>query len=532
MCMSEDRSNFWIGLLLRWVLPAALGLGCAVRLATWAPHYLTWPWFTDSDVFGTLAYGWHLGLRPYRDLYGNNFPGTIYLFWFAGRICGWGKTWPIYAADLVLLAALLATLLAWSRRRAGSFLPGLVGTSAILSYVCGLDYTMSAQRDWQAPLLATVALLLIQGWRGRLSLLFSALAFAAALTVRPQALAFLPALLAALAIDTPAEGRKAKLTIWGACVGGGLVIGFAPLVLAGVFGDFVRSLGVVVYGGSYNDVTSAGALSIFFSQLGPPKMWILAAGIAIVAARVGASGWRDAAPWLLAWLGVLFYGPLSPQPLPYLTHPLQLIVTVLATVLTGLVLAQTERPTPLGPVTVLLIVALTTQVVPLRCSLSRSVQAVRDLRRGGEPAAAPVGYTTSFFDVPMYRWRDYRAMLHYLRTEVSPRTRVANMVFLHAVTGPTGRLPAFPAESISWVHLVNKRDEGRFARAMERTQDAVAVLDASPQGLRDFDEFPRLKAALFRFYRPEARFGPLAVWRHIRPSGSPGSLQDPPKPHP
>jgi len=52
---------------------ALLGL-CGVQLATWVPHYLTWPWFADHDVFATLAIGWEHGQLPYRDLIGNNFP--------------------------------------------------------------------------------------------------------------------------------------------------------------------------------------------------------------------------------------------------------------------------------------------------------------------------------------------------------------------------------------------------------------------------------------------------------------------------
>src|SRR5438874_2710750 len=77
---------------LRAPLAVALGLLALAQLGTWIPHYLTWPWFADHDVFATAARAWDAGLKPYRDLQGNNFPGTTYLFWALGKAFGWGRT--------------------------------------------------------------------------------------------------------------------------------------------------------------------------------------------------------------------------------------------------------------------------------------------------------------------------------------------------------------------------------------------------------------------------------------------------------
>src|SRR5579883_1231760 len=81
-----------------WVLRVPLAWGviglCVLQLATWIPHFLTWPWIADHDVFATLALAWDSGVLPYRDLAGNNFPGTIYLFWVLGKLFGWGRTFP------------------------------------------------------------------------------------------------------------------------------------------------------------------------------------------------------------------------------------------------------------------------------------------------------------------------------------------------------------------------------------------------------------------------------------------------------
>ena len=47
--------------------------------------------------------GWDAGLKPYRDLIGNNFTGSIYLFWMVGKLCGWGNSLAYNAFDALLL---------------------------------------------------------------------------------------------------------------------------------------------------------------------------------------------------------------------------------------------------------------------------------------------------------------------------------------------------------------------------------------------------------------------------------------------
>src|SRR5262245_55198783 len=68
------RSDRIAGRLLAGPIPALLGLMGLIQLATWVPHYLTWPLWADHDVFATLARGWDAGLLPYRDLACNQFP--------------------------------------------------------------------------------------------------------------------------------------------------------------------------------------------------------------------------------------------------------------------------------------------------------------------------------------------------------------------------------------------------------------------------------------------------------------------------
>src|SRR5215470_17258267 len=105
--------------LLAGPLAALLGLVCLMQLATWIPHYLTWPLWADHDAYATIARGWEAGVLPYRDLYCNQFPGVLYLFWILGRIAGWGGSTAIYAFDAGAVVLLGVGLVLWSHRLFG-----------------------------------------------------------------------------------------------------------------------------------------------------------------------------------------------------------------------------------------------------------------------------------------------------------------------------------------------------------------------------------------------------------------------------
>ncbi len=86
-------------------LTAALTTWNVLLSAVWLPQYLTWPWWTDLDHFGTFAMAWDCGVLPYRDLPTFQFPGEYYLFWVVGKVFGWGRTG---AGSSAVDAALLA----------------------------------------------------------------------------------------------------------------------------------------------------------------------------------------------------------------------------------------------------------------------------------------------------------------------------------------------------------------------------------------------------------------------------------------
>ncbi len=506
--------------LLRGPLTAALIALALWQVACWLPHYLTWPWFADHDVFATAAQAWDAGGKPYRDLRGNNFPGTTYAFWVLGKAFGWGKTPALFAADAMLLGAFAGLVLTWSRRRLKSSLPGVVGLVLLLSYYLGLDYTQVAQRDWHAPLFAASALLLAQTWPGRGGWVAAAFAFAAALTIRPHPLLLLPAM--ASAIDEGArvpggpfsQSLRAGL-LWGLAVVALVGVAFAPIAVAGVLGDLVAGVRLTGFGNKYNRIT----VGSFAKELTLPllELKILAVPAVIVLLRPSAStqDHRMARTWLLALAGAVLYRPISPLPHAYLTHPVMILWSINAAVATRLLLNGPGLVATARLAAILLILGLGATLRPRFCNPKAALEAVAMLR-DGRAVPRPLGYVTNpaVGLAAKYDWGEYRDMLAYLRDRLPPGTRVANALKgLPAVTGPAARLPAFPAESLAWLRMVAPEDQATFAEVLEATPDSVVVWIPSEEQTDPNFALTILTATIQRLYEPDAHFGPIEIWR-------------------
>jgi hypothetical protein len=533
-----ERAAAW--LLCGPVTVALLGL-CAFQLATWVPHYLTWPWFADHDVFATMALGWDHSQLPYRDLVGNNFPGTVYLFWILGKLFGWGRTAPFYALDATFVLILGATLLAWSRRRFGRFLPGVAGYAVFLTYYLSLDFSRVAQRDWHGPFFMVVGLLLTDAFPGRWCRWISAFTAAAALAIRPQTVLFIPALALAVAQGGPprseqeggagpAPYRMAGLLIgWGLLVAVLVGLAFSPLVVAGIMGDFLRGVGLTFYGSHYNTAHAGSIGHQMLLQLLHLEYDLVPLAVIVLAPLGDRPTRRSARVMLLAYLGAWIYKPLSPVPFPYLEHPLALAWAINIAVLVQIVLIPGLARPAIRLVAVLLAVRLGVHARPLQCSAGYTRQAITALRGGTEPVKPPLGIHIALpvdSDTLAIPWSDYRAVLGYLRTRTSPTTRVANLVHVvPALNGPSGRLTPLPAESLAW--LAVKPDAlGDFARALESAPpDSVVVWAPRKEAIGDlythFDEVERLAPVIRRYYAPAAQFGALEVWTR---KGGPGAL--------
>jgi hypothetical protein len=513
-----------------WILGGPLTLLvaglCAFQLATWIPHFLTWPFFVDHDVFSTLAFGWDSGLRPYRDLRENNFPGTIYLFWSVGKVFGWGRTAPVFALDAAFVIAFGAAMILWSRRRLGRPLAGVIGYASFLSYYLSLDYRNVLQKDWHGPCFIMLGLMIADGWSTRRGRAASALCAAAAFVIRPQVILLAPALVFRIARGDdrrPWSPREAILATagWAALAAGLTVLAFLPLWLDGTWPDFLGCVRAAAYGSSYNQFTPSRMFRVMMLQCTHWHYLLIPFSIILVASSSGVPPRASIAAWLIALAGAWFYKPISPVAWPYLTHPYVIVLSMNAAILIHVLLeAGIARPSLRLCAILLAMPAAGIVARPDRCAMGESRRALTALRRGGMPEEPPLGYIEPGSDlgVASYPWRDYRAVLIYLRCETSPGTRVANLLRdCPALTGPAARLPVLPAQSLAWL-VVKPDDEGAFIASVEDAGEGTLVVWAPAEenresGLRLAATVRHLAPVVRRYYEPMARFGEIEVWR-------------------
>ncbi len=517
-----ERIAAWI---LRGPLVVSLVVLCLAQLATWAPHYLTWPWHVDFDVLATLARGWTEGKLPYRDLRCDNFPGAIEQFWIVGHLFGRGATWSFYACDVGLLLAWLGLLLTWSRVRLHAVLPGAVAAAFVLTHYLASDLTCVAQRDWHAPMLALAAIMICELSAGAASIAFAAALTACACAIRPQVVLFLPAIALALAQTRRAAGGGAI------AVGRGWLVGvawlavdlaalFAPLYLGGIFGDFQRGVGRALYGRPYNHVGLMHIARRLLLQALVARNLLIPI-VLVVLYSAGRPGTRALIrTWLPALLGAWFYKPLSPSPYPYLDHPLALANAIGAGLAAAVLVDRLDVSSRVRLAALLCLIGLGVAPRPAYCGLGWTRQGLRDLSAGVMPHRPPAGYVLDYAD-PATRdrvWTSYRDAIVFLKYRTEPEAEVINLLLEPlAVCAPSERMTAMPFESLFWL-LVDAGDETAVERALEDAGPRVRVVwspDAPPSAI-----FPNLSAAVVRLtpvvrrnYLLEKNFGDVEIWR-------------------
>jgi hypothetical protein len=494
---------------------AVVGLVCLLQLLTWLPHYLTWPLWADHDAFATLARGWEAGQHPYRDLACNQFPGAIYLFWFVGKVAGWGTSASLYAFDACTVLVLGLVLIAWSKRLFGALLPGVVGYLCFLSYYLSLDYSLAAQRDWHAPFFAVLGILILQTWEGRTAApAFSAVAVAAAILIRPHVVLFLPAVVVQLIGEMRTGQRSRRPAVWTLSFVLTTFLGFAPLAVSGLLPDFLAGVALNNSSGQHGTGRLVTLIAGLFNQLDSFAYIVVALSIALVPKRDTRRA-STAAAWLAAFVIVLLYKPIHPRNHAYLGIPLAVVFAVNVGVLTDLLLSGRRVSASFRLLSLLLLLGLSCKTRPEFCSIRSSLWAASDAMRGSTRTSTPPGYrhgpvpTSAYYD-----WADYHATLDYLRRHTSQKSKIANALKGNpAIVGPLGRLSAFPAENIAWVWMANRGDEERFARALENEADSLVVWSPGEAGPDPSFQIDRIESAIRRLYRPDARFGAIEVWR-------------------
>ncbi len=510
---------------LGWGLPLVVGVVSAGFLVVWAPTYLARPWFRDVDAFASLAMGWDRGVMPYRDVAAYNFPGHIYLCWVLGKVFGWGRTAPYQAFDLGLFVGLLVTLWFWSGRRLGCWVPGAAAIAGLIGYYINCNYMMIPERDWQAALLAAVGMLWVDGWPGRRAVAASAMLTAVAAVVRPHVVMMFPAI-GAVIVGSGGGWREMRrwgteVGVWGVVFGGCLALLLVPIVANGLVGDWVRGLAVASYGGPYakKGVGEMVGSVVMDLRTGGTGFWLVSCALVVV---VGPRGLRSfAVMMVLGIAGALAWKALHPTEHVYLSLPRDLFTRMAIVVPAGLLLSVRWVGIVERYVMLCLVLYFVGPRSPERLSWESSGDALRALARGGAPSEVPngceIGFRDGGSDRGIDRWREYQAVLEYLRRETAPGTAVANVlgVFPYlSINGPAGRVDPFRAESgICWMVLVDEDRDEMFAENLERAGEDVVVVWSPAERPEPRLALPAVRGLIREKFAVEARFGRYEVWR-------------------
>jgi hypothetical protein len=493
---APSRLEGWANRQLSGTLTIALALFCIVIIAYWLPGRLTWPLWTDHDVFAVLAQGWEAGELPYRDRPTTNFPGPIYQAWVYGKLFGWGGSKPIYFLDTILIVGTGIACAIWSYVRLGWWLPGVAATAILVSYHATLDFAHAAQRDGQVATLVLLALLAVAGReRPRGSLVFSATFVAFALVSRPQVVLLLPAF-------APALGWKWRVgLLWGSLVVALTALLFLPVIANGLFFDFLNQIRAISDGGIYAHAKT-DTLAIHWKQLATGGATVVLLGSLLLRPRLA---WP-----FVALAGAWFYRPLSPFPHNYLEQPLRTFLCVAVMVLLGSMLNgnHSNKWKLLG---VLAILGCTIHFNPRCCEFDNQRKVWRALH-GNIERFVPKGYTdASLPGLCIYPYHHDRQLIEYLSTRTSPDTKVANLLLSPAaVNGPAGRRTPLHAESMMWIIVVGRKEWDGFARELADTSDALVVW--RPAEWEPVPEWVIIPDTLRRLYQHRISFGEIEVW--------------------
>lgn len=493
--VESSRLDRWAARLLAGPLTIGLAIFCLVVVAYWLPGRLTWPLWTDHDVFAVLAQGWDAGELPYRNRPTTNFPGPIYQAWIYGKLFGWGGSKPIYLFDAILIATAGIACAVWSRVRLGWWLPGVAAAAVLVSYHATLDFAHAAQRDGQVSAFVLLALLAVAGRdRPRWSLVLAAALVACALVSRPQVVLLLPAF-------APALGWKWRIGLtWGSLVALFVALLFLPVISNGLLADFLNQMGRIGDGGIYAHA-KPDHLAIQGHQ-------ISTGGLAVVLSAALVLRPRPLWPFV-ALAGAWLYRPLSPFPHLYLEQPLRTMLAVAVMALLAAIAAGAASP-KLRLLGIIVLLGATIHFVPRCCEFDNQRKVWRALD-GNIERFVPKGYTdASLPGLCIYPFHHDRQLIEYLQ-RTSPETKVANLLLSPAaVNGPAGRRTPLHAESMMWIIVVGRKETDAFAKELADATDALAVW--RPAEWTPIPEWAAIPDALRKHYRHRVSFGEIEVW--------------------
>lgn len=510
--------------MLERSLPIVLSSGVVLAFLTWFPHFLYWPWWMDLEHFAVSAHMWDVGVRPYRDLIDFNFPGPIYFMWILGKTFGWDRPMFANAFDGLVVLGICSILTIWSRKRLGSLSAGLFASALMLRYYFSLDYARVMQRDWYVAVLGISSICLIQStsWKNRW---FTAgLCMSVAGIIRPYAILFLPPIGLACMLERKDRDRSRtwNVIVLAATMVAGTVSLWLPLVLHGIFDDFLSTFAQAAGAGNYRSSDTESMIELLIRQANTKIIFTGLAGLVLtsIIERKNPGRFRVSLVWLLALVSILFYMPICPVRHAYTEIPAEMVACVGSGIALNCLIDQAKWAGSVKFVAVLVWFTFQFPGLPQFCSAGASLQALKSLAMGEMIPEPPPGCRHVLGSTPKmgptrYSWDDYAGTIDYLRKHTTEDTYVVNFLWLFpfpTFNGPTGRPVLWPcAEGLLWVQWVDPKLEKRFAESLRTDRPVVAISHDESFVPASKCPFPIIENEIESSFEEIARFGKFRV---------------------
>lgn len=527
-------------LTLDGLAPAALVALLFLMFISWMPHYLFWPLWMDNEHFSLSAHFWDSGVRPYRDTFDFNFPGPIYFFWVIGKCFGWDRPMIVNLTDVMILICLAAFLIIWSHKNFKTCLPALFTSFLIFSFYMSLDFGRVMQRDWYVFYLGASSLIAVQTLQSRLKWIIAGVLLALAFTIRPHAVLFLPAVMTSVfteSANSTTTWKNLALLILSGLVG--LLLAWSPLLISGIFDDFLTQFLQELFHGNYTDEKKLPVYHIVADELNRNLTCTAFACLALIVfnLRHNHNTKRLWPPWAVAFISLLYYKPMSPVMHDYTEIPFELVSCCVIGLFLGLSIsgnqlnAKNLRFLLIGT---LIWVRFYFPGWPVMADFNASLMAAASLARGTQLHLSPPGCMESLPDpgkrLGKFRWADYQDLLRYIREETTPETRVVSFILYDpfpTVNAPTGRLTLWPCgEGILWLSWVDPSLEHEFANQLKGNEPAIVILRDEIEGWPPKNRFPEIERTIHERFEFRTRFGDFQVWARKSGIQQSAALQD------
>lgn len=513
-------------LTLKCLAPASLATVTSLMFISWAPHYLFWPMWMDNEHFSLSAHFWDSGIRPYRDTYDFNFPGPIYFFWTIGKCFGWDNPMMVNLMDVAVLLSLITLLIIWSQKNFKTLVPGLFSSALIFRYYMSLNFGLVMQRDWHVFFLGASSLIVTQTLHSRLKWIIAGALLAMAFTIRPHAVLFLPAVIASVFTES-ADSINKRNNLVSLIISGltGLLIAWSPLLISGIFDDFLAQLLQELFHGHYTDHKKPPLYRILGDELNRNVAFTALTCLAFIVlnARQHQNAVKTWPPWAVAFISLLYYKPLSPVMHDYTEIPFELLSCCVLGLFLGLSISENQlnaKKMRFLLVATLIWIRFYFPGWPVMANFNASLMAAGSLAHGTQLHFSPPGCMDSLPDpgkrLGKFRWADYQDLLRYIREQTSSETRVVNFILYDpfpTLNAPTGRLTLWPCgEGVLWLSWVDPSLEQEFANRLKGDEPTIVILRDEIEGWPPRNRFPKIERTIRQRFEFRTRFGDFQVW--------------------